>query len=337
MTNTWITADGSAATRALNQEIGDVHAPSLRERRNPGATGEPALAQRPTVHPRDSEGVAPSLVVHHEHTNVVSPSDLSGSVHRSFSRADSATMKAPETSTTLGRPEAAPLSQTYFDRSAAVRMHSSQAGDERTLPPVSEVSHEEALSPSPPPSNLSSTTATADSASLQHSNLSSTTATADFAYLQHSNLSPTLTTTDSTSVTTTTSALDMISSDYGPEEQRGVKRAPSAGSVYSQLRRTYPAGPTNYPKRPGRPYFDFASSSGEESPPPPPRRPRRSRSPDSDYSREHRADSRDRHCYPKRHLRNRLAAILGRGPTLAMLTLLTLIGLLFRCPSRMCR
>ena len=86
MTNAWITADGSAATRALNQEIGDVHAPSLHERRTPNAVGESATTQRPAVHPRDFEGVAPSLVVHHEHTNVVSPSDLSGSAHRSFSR-----------------------------------------------------------------------------------------------------------------------------------------------------------------------------------------------------------------------------------------------------------
>ena len=331
MRNAWITADGSAATRALNQEVGDVHAPSLRERRSPGVTGEPALIQRSTVHPRDSEGVAPSLVVHHEHTNVVSP-DLSSSVHRSFSRADSATMTAPETSTALIRPGPAPLSQTYFDRSAAVRLHSSQAGDERTLPPVSEVSQEEAPTPSPPPSNLSSSVPTADSVSLPRANLSSTAAPTDSSSIRPPNLSPTLTTTDSSSTTSPISSADMVTVDYGPEEPRGVKRAPSAGSVYSQLRRTYPAGPTNYPKRPGRPYFDFATSSGEESPPPPPRRPGRSRSPDSDYSREHRADSRDRHRYPKRHLRNRLAAILGRGPTLAVLTLFTLITLLFRCP-----
>ena len=46
MRNAWITADGSAVTRALNQEVGDVHAPSLRERRSPGVTGEPALIQQ---------------------------------------------------------------------------------------------------------------------------------------------------------------------------------------------------------------------------------------------------------------------------------------------------
>ena len=54
MTNAWITADGSAATRALNQEIGDVHAPSLHEKRTPSAIGEPALTQRLAVH---SEGL----------------------------------------------------------------------------------------------------------------------------------------------------------------------------------------------------------------------------------------------------------------------------------------
>ena len=139
MTNAWTTADGSAATRAPNHEIGDVHTPSLRKRKTPTAVGESATAQRPAVHPRDFEGIAPSLVVHHEHTNVVSPSDIS-SAHRSFSRGYSATMTTPAASATLVHPETGPLSQTYFDRSAAVRLPSSQAGDERTLPPVSEVS-----------------------------------------------------------------------------------------------------------------------------------------------------------------------------------------------------
>ena len=330
MRNAWITADGSAATRALNQEVGDVHAPSLRERRAPATVGESAMAPRLTVHSRDMEGVAPSLVVHHEHTNVVSPSDLSGSAHRSFSRADSATMTAPETSAALIRPEAGPLSQTHFDRSVAVRLHSSQAGDERTLPPVSEMSHEEAPSPSLPTSDPSSATP-AVSPSLPPSHRSSSAATAGSTSL--SPRSSSAATTGSASLPAPASTRDTTLSDYGPEEQRGVKRAPSAGSVYSQLRRTYPAGPTNYPKRPGRPYFDFDSDSEDDAPPPPERRPGRSRSPDSDYSREHRASSPDRHRYPKRHLRNRIAAILGRGHIFSLLTLFMLFALFSRCPS----
>ena len=223
-------------------------------------------------------------------------------------------MTAPDASSTLVRPETGPLLQTYFDRSAAARLHSSQAGDERTLPPVSEVSRKEVPSPSLPPSNFSSTTM-ATSPSLLPSNLSSTTTAAE-----------------STSITAPASATDTTPSDYEPEEQRGVKRAPSANSVYSQLCRTYPAGPTNYQKRPGQPYFNFTSSSEEDSPPLPPRRPGRSRSPDSDYSREHRADSPDRHQYPRRHLRSRLSAILGRGSILSLLTLFTLFSFFSKCP-----
>ena len=268
MRNAWITADGSAATRALNQEVGDVHAPSLRERRTPAIVRESATASRLPVHSRDMEGIAPSLIVHHEHTNVVSPSDLSGSAHRSFSRTDSATMTAPEASTALDRPEVGPLSQTYFDRSTAVRLHSSQAGDERTLLPVSEVSHEEVPSPTLPTSDPSSATP-AVSPSLPSSHRSSSAATAGSASL--SPRSSSAATTGSASLPAPASTMDTTPSDYGPEEQRGVKRAPSAGSVYSQLRRTYPAGPTNYPKRLGRPYFDFDSDSEDEVPPPPER------------------------------------------------------------------
>ena len=125
MTNAWITADGSATTRALNQEVGDVHAPSLRERRTPSTVQEPTLTQQLAVHLRDSEGVAPSLVVHHEHTNVVSPSDISGSAHCSFSCADSATMTAPDDSTVSAHLDVGPRSQTSFDRSATAQPHSS--------------------------------------------------------------------------------------------------------------------------------------------------------------------------------------------------------------------
>ena len=269
MTNAWITADGSAATP--RPESRNWRRPrTVSARGGPRVPpGEPVLTQWPTVHPRDSEGVAPSLVVHHEHTNVVSPSDISGSAHRSFSRADSTTMTAPETSATQGHPGAAPLLQTYFDRSAAVRLHSSQAGDERTLPPVSEVSHEEVPSPSLPPSNLSSTTATADSTSLPPSNLS-----------------PTMTTADSCS------SLRHGHDPLGLRTWRttgGKTRAFCRLSVFPTTP-YLPCRPDQLPKTTGP--TNFTSSSEEESPPPPPQWPGRSRSPDSDYSREHRADSR---------------------------------------------
>ena len=35
MRNEWVTNEGAAAAQALNQEAGDVHAPSLREKSTP--------------------------------------------------------------------------------------------------------------------------------------------------------------------------------------------------------------------------------------------------------------------------------------------------------------
>ena len=72
MRNAWITTEGPAATRALNQDVGDVHAPSLRERRTPNLTTDASSTRRSVTHQRDLGEAAPSLVVHHEHTNVVS-------------------------------------------------------------------------------------------------------------------------------------------------------------------------------------------------------------------------------------------------------------------------
>ena len=43
MRNAWITSEDAAATRALNQDVGDVHAPCLREKRAPSATIETPL------------------------------------------------------------------------------------------------------------------------------------------------------------------------------------------------------------------------------------------------------------------------------------------------------
>ena len=98
MRKAWITTEGAAATRALNQDIGDVHMPSLRERRASSTATEPPPTRRSVVHHRDFKDVAPSIVVHHEHTNVVSQPDLSGSTHPP--QTDSATMTAQDVSAT---------------------------------------------------------------------------------------------------------------------------------------------------------------------------------------------------------------------------------------------
>ena len=47
MRNAWITTDGAAAARALNQDAGDVHAPSLREKRATITAAKPPPAPDP--------------------------------------------------------------------------------------------------------------------------------------------------------------------------------------------------------------------------------------------------------------------------------------------------
>ena len=44
MQNSWITTEGTAANRALNLDSGDVHAPSLREKRTVTTPTEPPPA-----------------------------------------------------------------------------------------------------------------------------------------------------------------------------------------------------------------------------------------------------------------------------------------------------
>ena len=72
MRNAWITTEGAATTRALNQDVGDVQAPSLKEKRALSTATEPPPTRWSVVHHQDFEDVALSIVVHHEHTNVVS-------------------------------------------------------------------------------------------------------------------------------------------------------------------------------------------------------------------------------------------------------------------------
>ena len=64
MSNTWVTDECTAATQALNQDAGDVHAPSLREKTTSTATPQPA--PRLFSRHRDIEDMDPSIVVHHE-------------------------------------------------------------------------------------------------------------------------------------------------------------------------------------------------------------------------------------------------------------------------------
>ena len=142
---------------------------------------------------------------------------------------------------------------------------SSQVIEESVLPPVCEKLQDDVFTPSP---------------SAQPGRASLTTVTAPLA-------------TDTTLWTTDT-ALDTNSR---PNDPQGQKRAVSLSSTsYSQEHRAVVPGPSNYHKPPNRP-FTMTSSEEDELPP----RPRRHRSSDTDYLREHRATAADRHRYPKRH------------------------------------
>ena len=235
MKKPWITTEGAAATCALNQDIGDVHAPSLREKRAPSTATEPPPTRRSAVHHQDFEDVAPSIVVHHEHTNVLSQPDLSGSTHRSPPQTDSATMTAQDVSATSSPSSnaaklwEAPRSQTSFDQSAQVRHCSSQAWEEGTLPPVPEVSQDDVFTPSPPALRDTSTTATAPSTT------------------------------------------DMAPSEPDHGDTQGQKRAPPLSDTsYSRVHQTSTAGPSNCLKRPTRPCLP-SSSDEDDTPCPRPR------------------------------------------------------------------
>ena len=69
MRNAWLTNEGAAAAQALNQEAGDVHAPSLGEKSTSVTELQPASGLF-SQH-KDPEDMAPSIVVHHERTSVL--------------------------------------------------------------------------------------------------------------------------------------------------------------------------------------------------------------------------------------------------------------------------
>ena len=96
MLNSWVTTDGAAATRAFNQDVRKVHAQSLRKGRATSASPGPQRAQPSVIHSREVYNVSPFIIIHHDHTNVVSHSDHSGNTQCSPLHADSATMTVPE-------------------------------------------------------------------------------------------------------------------------------------------------------------------------------------------------------------------------------------------------
>ena len=194
---------------------------------------------------KDPEDMAPSIVVHHERTSIVSPEQPS-MVRHSAARIDSTTMTDPGPAATSkshpgpSRTWSAPRTQLSFDKSAQVRPCSSQVvePEESVLPPVLEELKDDVFMPSP---------------SSQSSRAASTTATAP-------------STTD-----TVPSATDTLpNTDSGAEDRKGQKQAVATSDTsYSQEHRTAGAGPSNYPKRPNWPCT--LTSSEEDEPPPRPR------------------------------------------------------------------
>ena len=92
MGNAWVTDEGAATTQALNQEAGDVHAPSLREKTTSAATPQPSPCF--FSRHRNVEDMAPSIVVHHEHSTSVGPRS-DNSTHKLMPKVDSTTMTDP--------------------------------------------------------------------------------------------------------------------------------------------------------------------------------------------------------------------------------------------------
>ena len=240
MQDAWVTNAGTAAGQALNQEVGDVHAPSVWGKSKSAA--EPPPAPCPFSCYWESDDIAPSIIEHHEHTNIVRP-DMSSVAHRSSSLAGSAFMTAPDL-TDASTPHPNPLRSWMvpqtpfpFDKSAQVRPCGSTFLGEGALPPVSEVPRDGVFASPPPapPSRASSTTDTAPD------------------------------------------------TDGEPSGLQGQKQAAPSSNV--------------------------------------------------DYSREHRTTAADRHRYTKQHLSDRLLTLLGGGPVLSALTLITIWGLLCSCPT----
>ena len=289
MGNTWVTDEAAAATQALNQDAGDVHAPSLREKTTSSATPQPA--PRLFSRHRDVEDMAPSIVVHHER---VSPSKLGATevTPKSTLKTDSTTMTDPAVSAPPlpGQDQSgawpAPKTQKSFDQSAQVRPCSSQVleSGEISLPPVQEELVDDVFVSSP---------AASAQATIPPSRSSSTSARAPSSVSAPVPSEPGLTTGTDSEEEAQTGVRQPARSNQGRK-----RKDASSDTSYSQGHRTASAAPSNYPKRPNRQHFVDSSEEEEVMP-----RRRRPRSSDSEYSLEHRVAVEDRHRYPKRHLK----------------------------------
>ena len=248
MTNSWVTTECTLATQALNQDAGDVHAPSLQGEGTSQHPPEALRTSRSAVYSRSIDDVTPSILIHHEHTNVVSPADQSNSTQSPPSLADSSTRKAstlPLDTAVNGatvKTSAAPKSQESFDRSVQVLPCGSFAVEEATLPAVPEMSQDDIYEPNFTAWRNSST-ATAYSA----------TASADSS-------------TDTIHSSTDTAP---SGSEMPIAHPQGEKRSlSSSDTAYSRQHRVKVRGDSNYPNRPLRPRFP---SDSEDEPRPPPR------------------------------------------------------------------
>ena len=63
MMNSWVTADRAVATRALNQDVGDVNAPSFQGDGMTKAPAKPPTTQRSMTYTRSADDVAPSILI----------------------------------------------------------------------------------------------------------------------------------------------------------------------------------------------------------------------------------------------------------------------------------
>ena len=284
MGNTRVTNEGAAATQALNQDAGDVHAPSLREKTTSAASPQPA--PRLFSRHRDVEDMAPSIVVHHERVSQSEPGPI-GMTSKSALKTDSTTMTDPAISTPSSpgqsRPGTwpAPRTQKSFDQSAQVRPCSSQVieNEKITLPPVQELV-DDVFAPSP---------TAASRPALPPGGSSSTSTGAPSSTSANVPSEPGITTGTDSGAEERTGVRQPV------ESTRGHKRKDaSSDTSCSQGHRTASATPSNYPKRPNRPHLVDSSEEEEVMP-----RRCRQRSSDSEYSLKHRVAVEDRHRYPK--------------------------------------
>ena len=305
MQNTWITDKGAAATQALNQEAGDVHAPSLREKTTASTTPQPA--PRLFSRHRDVEDMAPSIVVHHEHSTAVEPG-AAAAASESTPKTDSTKMTEPGLSTPAtptrdpSGPWPAPRTQQSFNKSAQVRPCSSQVlePEEVLLPPVLEELEDDVFSPQPSPGPHPPPAPQPSPA--PRPSPTSRAAPVPRHSLRSSRTPPTsMMTPSSTSVTAASTTDTTPETDSGTEDRHGRKRPVSTSDTsYSQAHRTLVSGPSNYPKRPGR-----ARSPGDVHMEDPRGQKQLDTSSDTSYSREHRSTIVGPSNYPKRPNRPR--------------------------------